>query len=527
MLATLLAVGMCAWFCSQALPEGMKGGGAGIGAGIGGLLATCIMGLLPENRRKKEEDKLKHEIEMTKLRKELENVKNGKKDDQKKEELEKSDKENEAILNEGMSDPKVFASIVKSCDAIKDPVEKETMTQRFNMIRCAQYDKDGNPRTQKDVQKWMTENIPAEDLQTIVESANKQIGNTELTPELAEELKNSIPEATDEDIQAEKEKATKISAEMGVQLEADATKRKEMKAEIERLGQEKEAKQAELDKSIADAGADEEAIKKAKLVKAEFNKNITTQIYDKKKEAAEFESKCQTAKFLDSTNPARKDRVEAAIKKVDEERKTAIDAIDKEIADAGGKAETKKDSKTEEIPGYDADGDPDGTKWVKTADKNGNETFALLDKDGNKLDASKEDFEKAKKDHEENSKSDDVSNGDDEKDGDVDTDANDADGEEVDDGNGGKKKVLKNPAQAWHKKKNKATGKTTKSYYNKKGESISQKEFHEKMQKYQATKAKMKRESVSFKEFLSNHYIAESGKQYSSLRDSILKNIHD
>ena len=181
------------------------------------------------------------------------------------------------------------------------------------------------------------------------------------------------------------------------------------------------------------------------------------------------------------------------------------------------------------MPGYDADGDPDGTKWVKTTPKDGGEpTIELLDKDGKVVDkGTSEDFEKAKKDHEENAKSEDVSNGDVEKDGDVDTDANDADGEEVDDKKGGKKKVLKNPAQTWHKKKNKATGKTTKSYYNKKGESISQKEFQEKLKKYQATKAKMKPESVSFSQFMSNHYLTESGKQYTSLRDSILKNIHD
>jgi hypothetical protein len=62
-------------------------------------------------------------------------------------------------------------------------------------------------------------------------------------------------------------------------------------------------------------------------------------------------------------------------------------------------------------------------------------------------------------------------------------------------------KILKNPAKEWHRKKNKATGKTTKSYYNgekdKNGNaiSISAKEFRERVKNYQAAKAKQSKKT--------------------------------
>lgn len=52
------------------------------------------------------------------------------------------------------------------------------------------------------------------------------------------------------------------------------------------------------------------------------------------------------------------------------------------------------------------------------------------------------------------------------------------------------KKTIKNPAKEWRRRKNKRTGKTTRSYYNSNGDSISKNEFKEKMDNYQKAKKK-------------------------------------
>jgi hypothetical protein len=383
--------------------------------------------------------------------------------------------------------------------------------------------KNTDPKTEKQTKADADVKAAAEKLKTAqdkLDAAKKEV----------DELEKKAVEEKDPEKQAELKK----------QLDEKQKALNDAISEVEKASDDKEW--ADIAKEYADCNAESEKLHEqiGKIGPDEYMKKFQEnykKFEEVHKKAEEHTKKIEAkATGKSEAEPAKKEEPKKEEPKKEEPKKEEPKKEEPAKKEEPKKEEPKSDpktgkegeAKTEEIPGYDADGDTDGTKWVKTTDKDGNETYALLDKDGKKVDdASKEDFEQAKKDHEENAKRDDETNGEDEKSGDVDTDANDADGEEVDDGKGGKKKVLKNPAQIWHKKKNKATGKATKSYYNKKGDSISQDEFREKMKKYQAAKSKMKPESVSFSQFMSNHYIAESGKQYTSLRDSILKNIHD
>ena len=95
---------------------------------------------------------------------------------------------------------------------------------------------------------------------------------------------------------------------------------------------------------------------------------------------------------------------------------------------------------------------------------------------------------------------------------------------DVEKGENGKSKV-KNPAKVWKRRKNKRTGKTTKSYYNgKKDEngnkiSISAEEYKEKVKHYKKLKAKRdaRRSSTTTTD--------QNSLQYSSLKNYLLENL--
>jgi len=82
--------------------------------------------------------------------------------------------------------------------------------------------------------------------------------------------------------------------------------------------------------------------------------------------------------------------------------------------------------------------------------------------------------------------------GEDEEDKELNDDDTDNTGVETIDG---KRKHI-NPAKIWHKRKKKNGG-VTKSYYNKDGDSISEEEFHEKVQKFQARRRKAQQVQTS------------------------------
>lgn len=553
-----------------------------------------------------------------------------------------------------------LSAIFKGAQNEKDPVEQKKTMSKLDLLRASAFDDEGNERTPEDRKKWLQQNMSPADFKEFCESSVADWLKTDMKgmSDALEETANSI---TEKDMEAEAETAKKTYKDFGKQLEADAAARKKLQEAIDAKNAEKDAAQAELDKAIAEATAagDEDAIKKAKLAKAEYNKKMDQEIYDATTAAIDFESNCQTSVIMNVANPGRTDRIAKAKAKADEDHKKAVEAADKEISDNGGdpkntdpevtkkaedpekkdgepdpeaakkaeeakkaadeaaeakkkadedvaaaekvlkdntddtkkeelqkdldakkaaaeeagkkaeetkkaadeaakaaqakpaetktgkEGETKPDpekkaedpkgsekkggNEKEEVKTVDKDGDTDGGKIVKWTNKEGKETYIYYDADGESTEVAKDDFEQAKENYKKAMDNVDLSQDDDDDEhkkaaegGDVDADDKDTDAEEVDDEKGGKKKVLKNPAQIWHRKKKKNGGGSTKSYYNKKGDSISQKEFQEKMQKY---KAKTKNES--FQEFLRNPFVMERVSKYTSLRDRMRTNIHD
>lgn len=81
-----------------------------------------------------------------------------------------------------------------------------------------------------------------------------------------------------------------------------------------------------------------------------------------------------------------------------------------------------------------------------------------------------------------------------EDDTDIDANDSDTDAEEVDNGDGTTRKVIKNPAKVWHRRKKKSGQGSTKNYYNSKGDSITADEFSDKMKTFNKRKADSKKE---------------------------------
>jgi hypothetical protein len=86
-----------------------------------------------------------------------------------------------------------------------------------------------------------------------------------------------------------------------------------------------------------------------------------------------------------------------------------------------------------------------------------------------------------------------------------------ADTEEIDDETGNKIKKRVNPTKVWHRKKKKNGTGSTKSYYNKKGESISPKEYKAKIESYKkyVKKHKKSNESINMSSYLRDKLIVE------------------
>ena len=81
-----------------------------------------------------------------------------------------------------------------------------------------------------------------------------------------------------------------------------------------------------------------------------------------------------------------------------------------------------------------------------------------------------------------------------EDDDDIDASDDDTDAEEVDNGDGTARKVIKNPAKVWHRKKKKNGQGSTKNYDNSKGDSITADEFGDKMKAFNKRKSNNKKE---------------------------------
>ena len=170
------------------------------------------------------------------------------------------------------------------------------------------------------------------------------------------------------------------------------------------------------------------------------------------------------------------------------------------------------------MPEIDEDGDPTGNFavcCVKEKGEDGKEKlkYVMRDSDGEEAEISKEDFDNHKKkfsefkeelNPEDEEKLDDAL---DKNYQETEDEKNSEDGKQAERDRKSGKRV--NPAKIWHKKKNKATGKVTKSYYNKEGKSISAKDYQKKVQSYQAYVQKHKKTEESIVSYLRDKLIVE------------------
>lgn len=235
----------------------------------------------------------------------------------------------------------------------------------------------------------------------------------------------------------------------------------------------------------------------------EPDSNIREKLLKKQQEAITAEVTAKQNKLQKSINDNNEKikKLNDSINSLDDDNtstKSDTNTDTKGKADENTAADAKKDFKPKKddiewYPELDDDGDPTGKYSISVKigkDENGEDEikYVMRDSSGEEIDITEEDFESAKKKYNDTQAEleDDTST---EEEGD---DIEDEEGEEETDDKGEKtgKKVLKNPSKVWHKKKNKRTGKPTKSYFNKKGDSISPKEFSEKMKHYKERLAK-------------------------------------
>lgn len=175
------------------------------------------------------------------------------------------------------------------------------------------------------------------------------------------------------------------------------------------------------------------------------------------------------------------------------ETDTAKKAIDTAFAkgkpyDGVEEKDVETETNTSEDDSFE---DEDGNTYKKEGDK-----YIMTDEDGEEIEIDKEDFEKAK----ENAV-------DDEKEGDERTDNDDdLEDDEVDDKGNSKK----DPRKIYKRRSYKRGNKTfkTKSYYDKKGNSISAKDFKEKVANFKKSK-KQKDENFNISNFLKDKLIVE------------------
>lgn len=89
------------------------------------------------------------------------------------------------------------------------------------------------------------------------------------------------------------------------------------------------------------------------------------------------------------------------------------------------------------------------------------------------------------------------------------------------------KKKLSNPAKEWKRRKNKRTGRTTRSYYNSKGESISRKDFKKRVETYQKAKKKHEQKQQQSQQQSSNNtgFVQGENLIYTHLKNYLIEKL--
>lgn len=424
---------------------------------------------------------------------------------------------------------KSLALIQQQMDSEKDENKKKQLEKDYNEMLDCMYDDKGNKLSKEQIQK-----------------------NLESKPEFKKNLeKQALIAAKDEKIAKQfKENSGKIddiqaikAGENAVVTHLEAVKKKKLE-EAKDNEEEKKRIEAEYDALISTHKSNIESIEKTAKEIEELNKEKTAlnaedavkkeiekcekinwddSPYNKgdltrevgedgegkeKKKAAEDFLKSQGVdvemyKKYDAVKGSLKDvekiednedlknAAEEAVKKKKEEIDKQISEKNKEIENTvkSQKPEKKEEPEKEE----DSFETEDGTKYYIKDGK-----YYMETSDGDKSEVDKEDWEKEK----ENAV-------DDEKEGDERTDNDDdLEDDEVDDK--GNSTGKKDPRKIYKRRTYKRGDKTfkTKSYYDKKGNSISAKDFKEKIANFEKTK-KQKDENFNISNFLKDKLIVE------------------
>ena len=324
--------------------------------------------------------------------------------------------------------------------------------------------------------------------------------------------KKSINERYDKEIEAAEIKwDAKIKEHMDAAAKADKS---ESLRQMEKSAKEAEAKKKELEnqkneldkpeavtdeiKKCGDIKWEESSVsagdlsgddKEKKKAAEEFlkSKGVDVEMY---KKYADVKSTLKEGEKIEENEDLKKS-AEEVIKKKKEEIDKQIKDQDKIINDYNSaKDGVNNANKSKEEDSFE---DEDGYVYKKDGDK-----YTMTDEKGEEVEIDKEDFEKAKE-----------KAVDDEKEGDERTD-NDDDLEDDDVDDKGNSTGKKDPRKVYKRRSYKRGNKTfkTKSYYDKKGNSISAKDFQEKVANFEKSN-KQKNESFNISNFLKDKLIVE------------------
>lgn len=242
--------------------------------------------------------------------------------------------------------------------------------------------------------------------------------------------------------------------------------------------------------------------------------------YKKYKEAGSDNKEKAKQELDDALSKEREARIKILDEKISKKKKEIETVKDKKSTDntqqepkKGEETNNQQKSNQNEVELLNDDGEKTGEKIIKKEDG----SYKKVDKDGAESDATEEDFKDAKSEYEDFDGDEENSQEDNDVDKDLDTDYEETDDEKNSDE--GKKAERDsdgkriNPAKVWHKRKKKNGKGSTKSYYNSKGNSISAKDFRDKMTNYKTYVKKHKKstqnENFNISNFLKDKLIVE------------------
>lgn len=438
-------------------------------------------------------------------------------------------------------------------EQLKEDKDGELKKDYEQLMSCI-YDKDGNELDDDKILENLDKNKELKD--KLIENAKKQSEDPEELKKQQEKLDKVTDSQLNEAIenakktrfeQAKAEELAELDKKMKEEIEKtdDSTKKSEIESKYNDL---KSAKESEYLQKIEKAGVErqkadlenttakqqiekclsfkfEDGIEKGDLSSKEdevrkkaeeaLKKNgIDPKIYDKvqlakadNKEQIEEKDPDYIQKMTDaiSTNDDLCNEIEQTKQEKIKELNKSIEELNEKIEKSKKDSDpentkTEKPKKGEEEPKKEDDNsfeDEDGNTYKKDGDK-----YIKTDEDGNKEEIDKEKFEKAKENAVEDGKE-----GDERTDNDDDLENDD---EEKDDSGNITKASTKDPRKIYKRRTYKRGNKSfkSKSYYDKKGNSISADEFKEKVANFEK-KNKTKDESFSITDYLRDKLIIE------------------